>query len=140
VVLREKSAPYLIAASVQSDKTGESIAALLGLTRELLGTKKVSPEELKLSIASATNGLPGQFETSDAVLSAMVSNALYGRPDNYYELISARYNGLTTGGVDQALARMIDPNALVFVVVGDAAQVRPQLDKLGMPIEVIEAP
>ena len=35
---------------------------------------------------------------------------------------------------------MIDPNALVFVVVGDAAQVRPQLDKLGMPIEVIEAP
>jgi ribose 5-phosphate isomerase len=29
---------------------------------------------------------------------------------------------------------------LVFVVVGDAAQVRPQLDKLGMPIEVIEAP
>ena len=140
VVLREKSAPYLIAASVQSDKTGESVAELLSLSRDLLGAKKVTPEELKLSVASATNGLPGQFETSDAVLGAMVNNALYGRPDNYYELISARYNGLTTTGVDQALSQMIDPNALVFVVVGDAAQVRPQLDKLGMPVEVIEAP
>jgi predicted Zn-dependent peptidase len=140
VVLREKSVPYLIAASVQADRTGDSIAALTGLTSELLGAKKVTPEELKLSVASATGELPGQFETSDAVLNAMVNNALYGRPDNYYELLAARYNGLTTAGVDQALARMIDPKALVFVVVGDAAQVRPQLDKLGMPIEVIEAP
>jgi predicted Zn-dependent peptidase len=140
VVLREKSAPYLIAASVQADRTGDSIAALTGLTNELLGPKKVTPEELKLSVASATGELPGQFETSDAVLNAMVNNALYGRPDNYYELLAARYNGLTTASVDQALARMIDPKALVFVVVGDAAQVRPQLDKLGMPIEVIEAP
>jgi predicted Zn-dependent peptidase len=140
VVLREKSAPYLIAASVQADRTGDSIAALTGLTNELLGPKKVTPEELKLSVASATGELPGQFETSDAVLNAMVNNALYGRPDNYYELLAPRYNGLTTAGVDQALARMIDPKALVFVVVGDAAQVRPQLDKLGMPIEVIEAP
>ena len=51
-----------------------------------------------------------------------------------------KYRALTTDGVDQALARMIDPKALMFVVVGDAAKVRPQLDKLGMPVEVIEAP
>ncbi|MEO7278013.1 MAG: pitrilysin family protein [Sphingomicrobium sp.] len=140
VVLREKAAPYLIAASVQADRTGDSVAEIMGLTRELLGTKKVSAEELKLSVASATGELPGQFQTSDAVLAGMVTNALYGRPDNYYEKVAGRYEGLTTAGVDQALAGMIDPNALVFVIVGDAAQVRPQLDKLGMPIAVIEAP
>ncbi|MES2119787.1 MAG: pitrilysin family protein [Pseudomonadota bacterium] len=140
LVLRENAAPYLIAASVQADRAGDSIAELMTITRDLLGSKKVTPEELKLSVAAATGELPGQFETSDAVLSGMMTNALYGRPDNYYELVAGRYNALTTGGVDQALARMVDPNALVFVVVGDAKQVRPQLDKLGMPIEVIQAP
>ena len=33
---------------------------------------------------------------------------------------------------------MIDPSKFVWVVVGDAAKVRPQLDKLGLPIEVVQ--
>jgi zinc protease len=28
----------------------------------------------------------------------------------------------------------------VWIVAGDAAKIRPQLDKLGLPIEVVEAP
>jgi predicted Zn-dependent peptidase len=69
----------------------------------------------------------------------MQSNALYGRPDDYDELIADRYRALTTGQVDQALSSMLNPNAMLFVVVGDAAKVRPQLEKLNMPIEVSEA-
>jgi predicted Zn-dependent peptidase len=138
-VLRAQAVPYLIDASVQADRTGDSIAELMSIVHRLLGDKKVTAEELGLSVASATGELPGQFQTSDAVLAAMQTNALYGRPDNYYETIADRYRGLTTGQVDQALASMINPKALVFVVVGDAAKVRPQLDKLGMPVEVVEA-
>jgi len=137
-VLRAQAVPYLIDASVQADRTGDSIAELMSIVKGLLGDKKVTAEELGLSVASATGELPGQFQTSDSVLAAMQTNALYGRPDNYYELIADRYRGLTTGQVDRALASMINPNALVFVVVGDAAKVRPQLDKLGMPVEVVE--
>jgi hypothetical protein len=72
------------------------------------------------------------------VLGAMQSNALLGRPDNYYELVSDRYRALTTPGVNQMLKSSIDPNALVFVDVGDASKVRPQLAKLGLPIEEIQ--
>jgi hypothetical protein len=33
------------------------------------------------------------------------------------------------------------PNrGFTWIVVGDAAKIRPQLEKLGMPIEVVEAP
>jgi hypothetical protein len=32
----------------------------------------------------------------------------------------------------------VDPRGITWVVVGDAKQVRPQLDKLGIPIEVIQ--
>jgi predicted Zn-dependent peptidase len=111
----------------------------MGLVKELMGPKKVTPDELKISIASATGELPGQFQTSDAVLSGMMNNALLGRPDNYYETLADKYRALTPPTVDQALVQMIDPKAFVFVVVGDAAKVKPQLAKLGLPIEEVPA-
>jgi predicted Zn-dependent peptidase len=82
-----------------------------------------------------TRQLAGQFETSNAVLGALRSNALYGRPDDYWETIADRYRGMTVAGLDQAARQVIDPKKIVWVVVGDAAKVRPQLQKLGLPIE-----
>jgi len=34
----------------------------------------------------------------------------------------------------------MDPKGFTWIVVGDAAKVRPQLERLGIPIEVVEAP
>ena len=34
----------------------------------------------------------------------------------------------------------LDPKAMVFVVVGDAKVVRPQLDAVGLPVEDVPAP
>jgi len=130
--------PYLITAPVQADRTGDSIRALSQDVREFLGKKGVTEEELGRTIASRINQLPGQFETSDAVLSAMQTNALYGRPDNYYELLAGKYRTQTRATLDAALRGALDPNGFVWVVVGDAAKIRPQLAKLRMPIEVME--
>ena len=44
-------------------------------------------EELTRTVA-AINELPGRFETSDAVLNAMMAMDLFGRPDNYYETLA----------------------------------------------------
>jgi zinc protease len=68
----------------------------------------------------------------------MMTNALYNRPDNYYELLAGKYRALTQGQLDQAIRGAIDPKGFVWVVVGDAAQVKPQLDKLGLPVEVAQ--
>jgi hypothetical protein len=73
------------------------------------------------------------------VLGGMMSNALYRRPDNYYELLADKYRAMTQAGLDQAMRGAIDPNSFTWVVVGDGAKVKPQLDKLGIPVEVVEA-
>ena len=130
--------PYLISAPVQADRTADSIRELSKDLRAFLGNKGVTEEELSRTIASRINQLPGQFETSDAVLSAMQTNALYGRPDNYYELLADKYRVQTRATLDAALRGALDPNGFVWVVVGDAAKIRPQLAKLRMPIEVME--
>ena len=136
--LNAKIIPYIVSAPVQADRTGDSIAALRQDIREFLSTKGVTDEELSRTIANRVNQLPGQFETSAAVLSAMQTNALYGRPDNYYELLAGKYRGQTQATLDAALREAVDPNGFVWVVVGEAAKVKPQLKKLGLPIEEIE--
>jgi hypothetical protein len=43
---------------------------------------------------------------------------------------------MTAADMDSAVRAAIDPSQFVWVVVGDAEKVRPQLDKLGLPVEV----
>ena len=137
--IREHSVPYIVSAPVQSDRTADSIAALDAQFGSFLGAKGITAEELQRATTNSINGLPGRFETSGAVLSAMMSNDLLGRPDNYFETVAEKYRGQTVAGVDRAIRGALTPRGFVWVVVGDAAKVRPQLAKLGLPIEVMPA-
>ena len=136
--LREHAVPYVISAPVQADRTGDSIAALDAQIGGFLGPKGITADELTRATTNNINELPGSFETAGAVLSAMMSNDLLGRPDDYYETIADRYRAQTITGVDRAIRGAITQRGFVWVVVGDAAKVRPQLDKLGLPIEVMQ--
>jgi predicted Zn-dependent peptidase len=133
--LVEHQVPYVITAPVQTNQTGPSITATMEMVRGFLGAQGVQPNELARVIAGSTGQLPGQFETSQAVLGALRSNALYRRPDNYWETVAARYRAMTAQSMDAAARRLINPNNFVWVVVGDAAVIRPQLEALGLPIE-----
>ena len=48
-------------------------------------------------------------------------------------------SGQTPAAVDSAIRAAVAQRGFVWLVVGDAAKVRPQLAKLGMPIEVVSA-
>ena len=138
VSINEHSVPYIVSAPVQADRTGDSIRALATNYREFLTSKGTTEEELKRIIANNIQQLPGRFETSSAVLQGMITNDLLGRPDNYFETLAPRYRAQTTASLDQAIRGAVVPEGFVWVVVGDAAKIRPQLEKLKMPIEVIQ--
>ena len=135
VRLTENAVAYTVAAPVQADRTGDSLRELITELNAFLGDKGVTDAELKRVIVKETRELPGQFETSDAVLSAMESNALYGRPDNYYETLADRYAAQTRESLDTAARRALATDQFTWVIVGDAEKIRPQLDGLDMPIE-----
>ncbi|HYE27733.1 MAG TPA: pitrilysin family protein [Allosphingosinicella sp.] len=138
ISLREQLVPYVINAPVQADKTGPAIRALMDQVSGFVTNRGLTDVELARVINGNTRQLAGQFETSAAVLGALRSNALFRRPDNYWEAIADRYRGMTISTLDQAARRVIDPRKLVWVVVGDAAKVRPQLTGLGLPIEEVQ--
>jgi predicted Zn-dependent peptidase len=136
----EHAVPYVVSAGVQADRTGDSLAALNQDIVEFLTTKGVTQEERDRTVANSVQRLPGQFETAGSVLSAMMTMEVLKRPDNYYETLPAKYRAQTIASLDQAARGALDPKGFTWIVVGDAAKVRPQLEKLGMPIEVVEAP
>ena len=61
----------------------------------------------------------------------MMAMDLLDRPDDYYEKLPAQYRAQTAATLDQAARKAIDPKGFTWIVVGDAAKIRPQLDKLG---------
>jgi predicted Zn-dependent peptidase len=136
--LLEQQVPFLVTAPVQADKTGPAIAAILDQLRGFTTSKGVTQSELAQVINGNTRQLAGSFETSGSLLGALRSLALYRRPDDYYERIAERYRALTPPMIDQTARQLIDPSKIVWVVVGDVAKVRPQLEALGMPVEVMQ--
>jgi zinc protease len=129
--------PYMVSAPVQANQTGPSLAALRADMTEFLTEKGITAPELERTINNRIRGLAGNFETSGDVLGGLQTIDLLGLPDNYYETLAGRYRTMTTAELDQAARKVIDPTKFVWVVVGDASKIRPQLDKLGMPIEVV---
>jgi len=79
-------------------------------------------------------------ETANAVLGGVQNIVNYGRPDDYYERLGGKYQAMTASALDSAGRTRLDPDKLVFVVVGDASVVKPQLESLGLAVEVIPAP
>ncbi|MHA7819245.1 MAG: M16 family metallopeptidase [Erythrobacter sp.] len=132
---RENTVAYAISGGVQADRTGDSVAEMIRETREFLTTNGVTDEELARNVASEIGELPGRFETSGAVLGAMQSLALYGRPDDYYEGLVAKYEAQTRESLDAAARGALDADNFVWVVVGDAEVVEPQLEALGLDVE-----
>jgi predicted Zn-dependent peptidase len=136
--LTQHAVPYLVVAPVQADRTGDSVAELMKQLKAITTTNGVTGDELTQAVATEVGSLPGEFETGSAVIDAMQRMALYNRPDDYYEQLAVKYRALNTAGVDQAVRAALNPDAFTFVVVGDAAKVKPQLDKLGVPVEVMQ--
>ena len=82
-------------------------------------------------------GLPNRYETNGQVLGALVTNQQLGRPDDYQATLPSRYRAIDPKVMDDAARRYLQPDGLVFVVVGDRKTVEPQLKPLGLPIEVV---
>lgn len=132
----KETIPLLVYAPVQTDKTGESIIAARKDIGDFLTAKGITEAERNQTINSQILSLPGSFETSTDLLSAMMRNDLLGRPDNYYETLPATYRAMKAADMDKAAREAINADRLIWVVVGDAKLVRPQLDAVGLPVEM----
>ena len=104
--------------------------------KEFPAGKGVQPVELQRVTEGNIRALPNRFETNAQVLGAIVGNDRLGRPDNYYATLPGKYRAIDAKALDAAARTWLQPDGIVFVVVGDRKVVEPQLAKLAIPVEI----
>ncbi len=132
----EDRVPFYMFAPVQTNQTGPSIKVLMDQLKDFNGAKPVTAAELDQTIKGNVLELPGSYEQSAAVLGQMQADRLYKRPFTYAETIASKYQAMTAKTLNDEMRAKIDPAKITWLVVGDAAKVRPQLEPLGLPIEM----
>ena len=133
----EDRVPFYMFAPVQTNQTGPSIKVLMDQLKDFNGGKPVTADELDKTIKGNVLELPGSYEQSSAVLAQMQSDRLNKRPFTYAETLAGKYSALTAPALNAEMRAKVDPAKITWLVVGDAAKVKPQLEALGLPIEMV---
>ena len=124
--------PWMAYAPVQTDRTGDSIGELMREFDEYLGTQPATPEELTKSVRNNVNSLPGQYETANAVMGALLSNDQFGRPDDYVTNLKGKYESLQLEAIQGAAEEVMHPEKLTWLIVGDREKIEAQVRELGL--------
>ena len=133
----EDRVPFYMFAPVQTNQTGPSVKVLIDQLKDFNGSKPVTPDELEKTIKGNVLELPGSYERSAAVLGQMQADRLNKRPFDYAETVAGKYNALTAKALNDEMRVKVDPSKITWLVVGDAAKVKPQLEAIGLPIEMV---
>ena len=126
---------FVVSTSVQADRTADSIRVVLDQLAAFPSARPVDLVELQRVTDGNIRGLPNRFETNGQVLGALLTNELYGRPDDYQERLPEIYRAIDAAAIDAAARQYLGPDNLAIVVVGDRAVIDAQLATLGMTAE-----
>jgi zinc protease len=118
-------------APVQADRTRESLAELQKEIRGIRGERPVTAEELAMAQSRRSLALPGRWEGASAIAGSLAEIVRFGFPDDYFKDYAARVRAVTLDDVARA-ARMIEPDQLTWVVVGDRKKIEAGLRELGL--------
>ncbi len=122
--------PWLAYAAVQSDKTKESLIELDRELRDILGPRPATDDELDKVKKNAILQLPGRFETKSSLRGALSRIWMYGLGPDYWETYASEVRAITLDDIHKAARDVIRPDQMVWVVVGDRAQVESGLKEL----------
>jgi zinc protease len=121
---------FVVYAPVQTDKTKESLAEISKEITEYVGKKPTSQEEFDRIQADRVLKLPGNWETMGSVQGSMGQILNYGLPDNYYQGYADLVRKLTKAEIDAAARKVLKPQSLVWIVVGDRSKIEKGIAEL----------
>jgi zinc protease len=124
--------PFVVSVMVQTDKTADSMRETVKELRELVGSRAPTEAEIQFAKDNLVLRLPGANETSGEVANSYADILTYGLPDTYLNEFVSKVGALTASQLESAASRLIHPDALTWVVVGDLAVIEPGIRKLGL--------
>lgn len=127
---------FFAGALVRTDVTGAAAKDLMSDIRGFPERPSTS-EELAEAKEASIRSLPGRFETTAAMTSAIDDLFLYHRPLDYYANLPAKYEAVTETDIARVAKQDLHPDQLVIVAAGDRAKIESGLKDAGLgPVEV----
>ncbi len=121
---------FAASSSVQSPATLESVQIFRDLM--LKYRKGIAPEDLKFTKDALIKSNARRFETLGSLLGMLNSIATYNRPFDYIKQREAFVKTLTTEHHKELANKYINPDQMIYLVVGDGATQLKPLEKLGL--------
>ena len=132
--------PFYAYAPVQTDKTAESMIELRKELADVIGKRVLKADELEQARRSIVTSLPGESETTPEVASFFLNILSFGLPENYYNDLIGKVEHLSVAEANAAMKRLVHPDALTWIVVGDLAKIEPAVRKLNFgEVKVLDA-
>jgi predicted Zn-dependent peptidase len=132
--------PFLLYAPVQTDKTAESAAELLRESKEVIGPKPLTHEEVEKVKLGDVRSMPGEYQTTGSVLGALTGIVVYDRPDDYVQTLKPRIEAQTDPQVQAAAVEIIKAESLTWVIVGDLKKIEKGVRALNLgEVKVLDA-
>ena len=131
---------FIAAAPVQTDKTKESVVEVERELKDITKDHVVTADEMANAKTRLALSLPGRWETSNAVMTALRDLIQFNLPNDYYDTYAGKVNALTLKNTNDAAVEVIRPQNLTWVVIGDRAKIESGLRDLNMgEIRVVDA-
>ena len=108
---------------VQADKTADAMKELISEYRKIAGASPITANEVREAQDRLTLTLPGNFETSSQLAAAYRAILEYGLPDDYYDTFTQKVLAVTPQSANALATRLVTPDALTWVVVGDMSKI-----------------
>ena len=118
-----------ISTAVRADATAEALADVVTILRDATGS--ITADEVAMASRAATESAALGFERSDSVVGRVELLLSQGLPLDHVDANLERIRHVTADDANQALASVLEPEALTIVVVGDGEQVREGLSAWG---------
>lgn len=123
------SGTFYATSQVYSQATLESVEIFRDLMTEYRGG--ISPEDLEFTKSALIRSNARNFETLGNLLYMLENMATYGYPEDYIQQREAFLRELTLEQHQELAEKYINPDRMVYLVVGDAATQLKALEQLG---------
>ena len=126
--------PYYAFAPVQTDRTAESMAEIDGEIRGIRsgGARPPTADELAKVTDQNTLTLPGRWETNGAVMASLIEMTRFDLPDDYWDTFADAVREVALSDVSAQADRVLQPDNLVWIVVGDRVRIEEKIRGLGL--------
>ncbi len=122
--------PYFAYTAVQADKTAPAMQEILSEMRGIQGEHPPTTAELAMAQANLVRSLPGENETSAQLAGTLAESVIFNLPDDYYEEYIERVQTLVPEALEAAADKMLAPNVMTWVVVGDLDEIEASIRAL----------